>query len=160
MAQRTNWHPVGGQVGFYEVSDSGLVRNVVTGKVLTPMWTGQKRKQYATVDMRGTIRKVHHLVLEAFVGPRPQGYLGCHKDDDTSNNTLKNLEWATPTDNIHQAYKNNGTLLLTEEQCREIVLRRNTGETGASLAREFHVSQQTICDLVKGRRRTYKGDLK
>jgi DNA-binding XRE family transcriptional regulator len=40
---------------------------------------------------------------------------------------------------------------LTEEQAREIKYRRAAGEGGASLAREFSISQQTICCIHKGR---------
>ena len=43
---------------------------------------------------------VHTLVLEAFVGPRPDGLLGLHADDDPSNNALQNLRWGTQSQNI------------------------------------------------------------
>jgi hypothetical protein len=36
-------------------------------------------------------RYVHHLVLEAFVGPRPEGLVCCHWDGDPGNNRLENL---------------------------------------------------------------------
>jgi len=38
---------------------------------------------------------VHRLVLEAFVGPRPDGCVAHHKDRNCTNNALSNLEWAT-----------------------------------------------------------------
>lgn len=41
-------------------------------------------------------RKVHRLVLEAFVGPCPDGTVGCHNDGDTTNNSVGNLRWDTP----------------------------------------------------------------
>ncbi len=39
--------------------------------------------------------KIHRLVLEAFVGPRPPGHVACHKDGDKLNNCLDNLGWVT-----------------------------------------------------------------
>ena len=67
------WKPIPGVA--YEVSDFGLVRNTKTDRVLAPMWSGNKRKKYATVLLNKKQRKVHHLVLEVFVGPRPKGML-------------------------------------------------------------------------------------
>lgn len=50
-------------------------------------------------------RCVHHLVLEAFVGPRPAGMQGCHRDDDPRNNALDNLRWDTPAGNKSDAVR-------------------------------------------------------
>src|SRR4051794_35697091 len=40
-----------------------------------------------------TPRYIHHLVLDAFVGPRPPGLICCHWDGDPANNHLENLRW-------------------------------------------------------------------
>jgi len=43
---------------------------------------------------------VHVLVLEAFVGPRPdEHFVGCHNDGDPSNNRLENLRWDSRANN-------------------------------------------------------------
>lgn len=44
-------------------------------------------------------RYVHHLVLEAFMGLRPQGTEACHWDGDATNNRLANLRWDTSKGN-------------------------------------------------------------
>lgn len=44
-------------------------------------------------------RKIHHLVLEAFVGPRPDGLETCHNDGVPANNWLTNLRWDTKPNN-------------------------------------------------------------
>ena len=46
---------------------------------------------------------VHHLVLEAFIGPRPEGWWGLHRDDDPLNNSVDNLYWGTPDQNVGDA---------------------------------------------------------
>lgn len=43
--------------------------------------------------------RVHRLVLEAFIGPCPDGMVGCHTDGDPLNNRLDNLRWDTPSNN-------------------------------------------------------------
>ena len=48
--------------------------------------------------------RVHALVLEAFVGPRPKGYQCNHIDEDKGNNRLDNLEWVTPRQNRMHSY--------------------------------------------------------
>jgi hypothetical protein len=44
--------------------------------------------------------KVHRLVLEAFVGVCPRGYVGCHSDGDPENNRLSNLRWDSQKNNV------------------------------------------------------------
>lgn len=36
---------------------------------------------------------VAELVLETFVGPKPEGKKACHKDNDKTNNRVENLYW-------------------------------------------------------------------
>ena len=43
---------------------------------------------------------VHRLILSAFLGKCPKGKIGCHKDDNKDNNSIRNLYWGT--------YKQNG----------------------------------------------------
>lgn len=49
---------------------------------------------YLAPDQKVNAR-IHSLVLEAFVGPRPDGMEGCHNDGDPANNHLANLRWDT-----------------------------------------------------------------
>lgn len=51
------------------------------------------------------IRAVHHLVLEAFVGPCPDGHECCHADGDAGNNALANLRWDTHSANCLDAVR-------------------------------------------------------
>jgi hypothetical protein len=44
-------------------------------------------------------RRIHCLLLEAFIGPRPPEYEGCHNDGNYDNNALDNLRWDTPAAN-------------------------------------------------------------
>lgn len=111
------WREVPGHAGAYAVSSFGRVRSVgrkvtagervrsVADKILRPwsMPTG-----HLAVGLGGKAadrRLVHRLVLEAFVGPCPDGMEGCHNDGDPTNNRLENLRWDTRSGNIHDAIK-------------------------------------------------------
>lgn len=158
------WKPVVGFEGHYEVSSAGNVRSRARGKVLSPMWCGQKRKQYACVALcvggAQKVRRVHHLVLEAFVGPKPPGAVGCHRDDDTKNNALTNLYWGTWETNARDRVANNkhAGQVLAVDQVREIRRRRAAGERGVDLAREFGVSQQVVWSVYKRRTGSWVDD--
>ena len=61
---------------------------------------GYRRVQLrATKNSCKTIRRVHQLILEAFVGPRPKGYETRHLDGDPVNNHLANLCYGTHSEN-------------------------------------------------------------
>jgi hypothetical protein len=138
----------------YEVSDSGLVRSLRTGRVLIPMRTGHKRKQYSTVRLcrNGEYKdfKVGHLVLEAFVGLRPKGQAMRHLNDHQFDDRLANLKWGTWSANALDRRRNK-PIKLSIEHATEILQRRKAGEKGRLLAIEFGVSEQTVCDIYKSR---------
>ena len=43
------------------------------------------------------------LVLEAWIGPRPEGMVTNHKNGDKTDNRLENLEYVTQTENMKHA---------------------------------------------------------
>jgi hypothetical protein len=105
-------------------------------------------------------RYIHRLVLEAFVGPCPEGMEARHfPDRDPANNQLGNLSWASPKTNqadrvVHGTSnrgERHGMVKLTESKVREIRSRVLAGERQSNLVRELGVSPMTINDIVKFR---------
>lgn len=109
----TTWRPVPGWVGFYEVSDDGQVRSLPrvivgrTGKPLpvrgrtlrpTPNEDGYLKVALSRDNTR-TTRGVHQIVLEAFVGPAPDGAEACHNNGNPADNRATNLRWDTRSGN-------------------------------------------------------------
>ena len=86
----------------YEVSNLGSVRNTKTGKMLK---VATNNSGYKLVCLSNNNKKqtgyVHRLVAEAFINTNLDTRTSVvnHIDGDKSNNTIKNLEWATYTDN-------------------------------------------------------------
>ena len=58
------------------------------------------------------------LVLEAFVGPRPDGHECCHYDDDPMNNHLSNLRWDTRSANSFDAIRNGRHSTASKTRCK------------------------------------------
>lgn len=94
------WKDIEGYEG-YKVSSLGRVKSFrVVERVLSP-WN---MKGYSMVSLRKnnkTIHQlVHRLVAKAFIlNPENKPFVN-HKDFGTSNNSIKNLEWATPAENV------------------------------------------------------------
>ena len=118
------WVPIPDYEGIYEVSDDGRVWSVrrprpgcvfvsKTGHVHHwneigghVMQQELNRYGYPFVALskngKATSRTVHRLVLEAFVGPCPEGMEACHDNDDPTDNRLSNLRWDTHQSNIDE----------------------------------------------------------
>ena len=91
---------------------------------------------------RRKVRRVHHLVLEAFVGPCPVGLEGCHWDDDKDTNHLNNLRWDTHGANMNDAVRNGNHFHGSKNHCPtgHEYTPENTklGKNGGRWCRECH----------------------
>ncbi len=99
------WKPVKDYEGKYSVSNLGNVRNDESGLILKASFIDG----YARVTLypKKTCR-VHILVAEAFIpNPDPENKDRVnHKDGNTFNNIVSNLEWATSSENGKHAHDN------------------------------------------------------
>lgn len=102
--------------------------------------------------------KVHILVAEAFIGPRPEGLQINHKDGVKTNNHISNLEYCTAQENRLHAIRT-GLVPLgadaphakqTESQVTEYRRRWASGESAASLAAEAGMSKSAMYQALKG----------
>jgi hypothetical protein len=152
------WRAVPGRPE-YEVSSEGRVRGIARrlsdgkswpAKVLT---LNQTDTGYLRVMLyragKWAIRKVHRLVLEAFVGPRPEGMECRHLDGDRTRNQLSNLCWGTRSDN-RKDQERHGTgigaraakLNAFKVRCMRALIAQ--GARDVMLARAFKVSPRTV----------------
>ena len=72
---------------------------------------------HLTVQIKGRSRWVHHLVLEAFVGPCPPGLQCRHLNDVGTDNRLENLVWGTSSENAVDMVNNGNHHYAREERC-------------------------------------------
>jgi hypothetical protein len=127
-----------GYEGLYEVSDLGAIRRVarqrsdgrgfLKQRKIKPK-TGPLGYLHVGLCRDGVVKqkKVHRLVLEAFVGPCPPRSLACHYPDPTpSNCRLANLMWGTHE--VNQSHKH--------EQGTAGISARGESHGSAKLTRE------------------------
>ena len=94
----------------YLVSNFGNVKNSKTNRILKP---GDDKKGYKVINLyqNGKYKtfKVHRLVGIAFLENPDNKPMIDHIDENKANNNVKNLRWATSSDNLvnQGKYKNN-----------------------------------------------------
>lgn len=69
------------------------------------------------MNLYGTSRRVHLLVLEAFVGPCPPGLEGCHTNGDGLDNKLTNLRWDTHAANMQDRLRHGRNPSANATEC-------------------------------------------
>jgi hypothetical protein len=109
------WKPVIGFEKFYEVSNTGKVKSLRSGKLRKLIPNSRNGYLYVVlcgIDFKNTFT-VHRLVAMAFC-EKPNGcdFIN-HKDEDKHNNNAENLEWVTK-------YYNNTYNGKTQRCCKAI----------------------------------------
>lgn len=113
------WKPVKGYEGRYAISDDGQVRSLGRkyvgkfGDIPMPTRTmvlSDHKDGYKVVWLRNglTHKKffIHRLVAMAFI-PNPDAKdIVNHIDENKSNNTVRNLEWMSNTENLRYYHAN------------------------------------------------------
>ena len=141
---------------LYEVSNSGRVRSKKTGRVLAIRRNNKGRWCVRLYNGSGKAgdHQVHRLVLEAFVGPAPEGMECRHLDGNHENNHLENLVWGTHTENmrdkiLHGTNRNGGApRRYSEEQIAEMRRLRSDGVSYPKLAKTFGCALGTARKIV------------
>lgn len=163
-----DWRPVAGYEDLYQVSSKGQVRSLDRidsrghlrkGRLLSPRG---ERHRFVVLCRDAVERKfyIHRLVLTAFIGPPPESHpLGCHLDDDQSNNALENLYWGTYSSNLADAVRNGRregrsgapASKLSHDDVREIRRRAHLGERQSRIADDYSISQSAVSLIATGR---------
>ena len=164
------WRVVDGFGGFYEVSEDGRVRSRARSALqengVVRMWPAVELKQkkatngYWAVCLRNGRNEtahvnVHTLVAKAFIGPQPAGMEVRHRDGDRANSHASNLQWGEHIDNMHDQYRHGTRIASTwhplASLTRELVeWIRESGQSGAEIARTLGLSVSTVCRARRG----------
>lgn len=151
-AEEEEWRSIPGHEPYLASSHGRIKgpRGIVSGDANS---TGHIRVTLHGV--RGRHRElVHRLVLATFVGPPPgESSQARHLDGNASNNYVGNLCWGSQSDNWGDS-KRHGThrrysKLSSDDVC-VIRSRWSNGESFASIARDFPVSDTQVGNICKG----------
>jgi hypothetical protein len=176
------WRPVVGYEGLYEISSHGRLRSIdaVTISPGGKKYTRQGRLISLTTEGIGYWRallyrgdgrrgrKIHQLVAESFLPPKPTpAHVINHIDGVRKNNRPENLEWVTQGENIRHAYRiglrrprtasanageKNGHAKHTDARVREIRALAKAGIRRSKIAAAYGVPWATVGGIVARRR--------
>lgn len=161
------WRPVVGYEGIYEVSNFGRVKRIAPHSVRGNAGTFLKPKEgpYLRVTLfrdggNRQCHSIHVLVAAAFIGPRPDGYLVDHVDENKRNNRADNMQYLLPIHNTRKSIardlsivgvRSNGGKLSYEDAC-EIRRLSAHGISRAELGRRYGVAAPHVTQIVQGKK--------
>ena len=135
-------------------------KHTVRGRVLRP---GRTKAGYPIVALfmtgKQTMAYVHHLVLEAFVGPCLSGQECRHLNGVEADCRLGNLRWGSKSSNENDKAEHgtsnrgarNGHAKLTPVAVREIRHLKANGEPADAISVRFGVAKRTVYDILEKR---------
>lgn len=170
LPEDVRWIP--GYENHYAVSKDGVVWSYKGKKPrrlkLADNGNGYLRFQASMPGRRlSQTTMVHRVVLEAFVGPCPEGLEACHYDGDRYNNRLENLRWASRTANVADSLRlgthvsqnpprgeDAGRCVLSDKDVVAVVAMLDTGRwTQTQVAEMFGVTPSRVSQLWRARGR-------
>ena len=143
----------------YKITRTGKIWSTGKGRFLSP---SVGKRGYLQIQLRKNkirINKyIHTLLLETFVGQRPNGMECRHLDGNKQNNRLDNLCWGTSSENKFDVVKHEGNVgnsKLSKKDVKIIFSVYHDGlYSGKELAEIFNVHPATISYIVN--RKTWK----
>ena len=182
MTEQEIWKDVVGYEGLYKVSNEGNIYSVgrkdsrgirCGGRTLRPVCDSYGYHCF-NLSKNGVTKqkKVHRIVLEAFV-PNPNNYPEVnHRDEDKTNNNVENLEWCTSEYNANYGTRNERSAQTQSKKVKAINIKtgevitfnsaKETGNEGydkgvvSKACRGVYKSHRTG-KLIGGDGHTYKG---
>ena len=119
------WKDIDGYEGLYQVSNTGEVMNVRTGKILKAKRDKDGYFEVCLCKNGKRYFRVHRLVADAFIPNSLNLPQVNHKDENPSNNNASNLEWCSCEYNINYG---TGIRRRVEKQSKPILQYTKSGE--------------------------------
>ena len=170
------WKDIPGYEGRYQASSLGRIKSL-SRRVNT--WNASKTipecvlkasgRRYKQVRIDGKMQMVHRLVALTFIPVIAGKFLVNHRDEDTYNNRVENLEWCTPKENVRynnahlrraKTQKESGCQLNNRGTSKPI-LCIDTGQVYPSIQEAVRTHPEldasTLTKVCKGKKKTHKG---
>jgi ABC-type proline/glycine betaine transport system ATPase subunit len=134
--------------------DGKVIQNGIERKL-----HARKADGYVITSINNKSKYVHRLVAEKYLSNPHNLPVINHKDGNTSNNHVDNLEWTTRRKNCEHARLNGlsetklqGITDLTYEQYIEMKKLYKEGTSKTKLGELFNRDRRTIYDILEGKR--------
>lgn len=158
------WKDVIGYEGLYQVSNLGRIKSLVFKNRMTTI----KREKILSIQKTGNYdhiilykngkqinHLIHRLVAEAFIENKNNYKEVNHKDENTRNNNVDNLEWCNHKQNI-----NYGT--RTQKAKEKLQVKINQYDLKGNFIKQWNCMNEAIryyknghiFDVCKGQRKT------
>ena len=145
---KTNWMPVKGYEGLYEINEDGTIKSFHKRNFQKEITPRIDRGGYHAVSLskRGNTQSkfVHRLIAENFIAnPNNKKFIN-HINGNKLDNRKENLEWFTHSENMLHAYKTGLCNLVSRQKP---VIDTCTGNSFPSIkkAAEFHKIKYNTC---------------
>lgn len=144
--ENVNWKPIKGYEGIYEIGDNGLFHNLRKDKYTFGSIKNNKHRPQITLskNKEQTVKCVHILIWETFVGSIPKGYEIHHINGNRQDNRLENLQCLTKEEHKELHKKNR----VKKEKIKKTDMRKKT-IIQYTLDGEFVAEYQSISEAAK-----------
>ena len=143
------WKDIKGYEGLYQISNTGLVKRILSIKCKTEriLQQGTQKTGYNYVNLsknnKTCTKRVHRLVAEAFI-PNPLCFSEVnHKDEDKSNNNVENLEWCTREYNLNYGARSK-KFSRTRGKAVQCIETKHIYSSARSASRDTGIYQSSI----------------
>lgn len=165
--QEEAWLPVVGWERYYAVSNLGRVKRLPEG--ILSLISAIKDKYFTVKLSKNSNVKtllVHQLVLNAFVGPAPDGMQCRHLDGNGKNNNIRNIIWGTRAENeadkvLHgrsnQGERHGNAKMTASDVIEMWNLRVTSRKTYADISRMFGYDENTVRHALRGEKWQHLG---
>jgi hypothetical protein len=158
MSEEELWKVINGY-SKYEISSNGRIRNI-NGVILKQGINAG----YNIINIFGDDKKrkkfyIHRLVSSSFLDIENGKTQVNHKDGNKENNSLTNLEWTSPSENIKHAYNNNliNKYNVEIEQYTKDGIFIKLYSSLSEASKENNIDTGSIAHVCKGQRKSSGG---
>ena len=165
------WKDIKGYEGLYQVSNLGNIKSSSSSQNLNPsLHSGGYLKIELYKNGKGKYFYVHRIVAEAFIRNQEAKAQVNHIDGNKKHNSVDNLEWATPSENISHAFKigllqspmkgkygNLNPLSKKIDQYTVDGIFINTWDSISDVVRHFDCARTSIYRCLRGKTKTSMG---
>ena len=105
-------------------------------------------------------RRIHTLVAEAFIGPRPAGMYVAHRNGHNDDNRLENIYYATPKENCADMFRHGRDCIGERAYCSKLKLAdvvciasetNRSDQNAREVAAKYGVSSSSVHNIWQGR---------